>query len=204
VNKISVKNIVEWFLHIAVAVVLGLGITTYIGRLTIVDGNSMSPTLKNQNVIIIECLTPRFGNIKQGDIVVLKIPELLEGKKKYAIKRVIATENQHVEIRDGKVFVDGSELSESYTNTHVEIRDGKVFVDGSELSESYTNTSETYAAGSPYDDIIVPEDCIYLLGDNRIPDKSRDSRTFGVVSKKRIVGKSWIRIFPFSQAGPIK
>jgi signal peptidase I len=181
VNKISVKNIVEWFLHIAVAVVLGLGITTYIGRLTIVDGNSMSPTLKNQNVIIIECLTPRFGNIKQGDIVVLKIPELLEGKKKYAIKRVIATENQHVEIRDGKVFVDGSELS-----------------------ESYTNTSETYAAGSPYDDIIVPEDCIYLLGDNRIPDKSRDSRTFGVVSKKRIVGKSWIRIFPFSQAGPIK
>jgi len=180
VNKKSVKNIAEWFLHIAVAALLGLCITTFVGRLTIVQGNSMSPTLKNQNVIIIESITPRFGEIKQGDIVVLKIPELLGGNKKYAIKRVIATENQHVVIREGKVFVDGLELS-----------------------ESYTNAKETYADGSPYADMIVPEGCIYLLGDNRIPDKSRDSRIFGPVSEKRIVGKCWIRIFPFSQAGPV-
>lgn len=175
------KDITEWVLHIVLAVALGLGITTFLGRLTIVDGNSMSPTLKNQNVLIIECLTPRFGDIKQGDIVVLKIPELLEGKKKYAIKRVIATENQHIEIRDGKVFVDGAMLLEDYINTNA-----------------------TFADGSPYADIIVPEGCVYLLGDNRIPDKSRDSRTFGAVNSNRIVGKCWIRIFPFSQAGRVE
>lgn len=179
-NKKSVKDIAQWLLHITAAIVLGLSITIFIGRLTIVDGNSMSPTLKNQDVIIIERITPRFGNIEQGDIVVLKIPELLEGKKKYAIKRVIATENQHVKIRDGKVFVNGLELS-----------------------EGYTSINETYADGSPYADITVPEGCIYVLGDNRIPDKSRDSRIFGPVSIKRITGKCWIRIFPFSKAGPV-
>lgn len=180
-NKKLVKDIIDWVLHIAVAVILGLGITIFIGRLTIVDGNSMSPTLKNQNVLIIESLTPRFGTMKPGDIVVLKIPELLEGNKKYAIKRIIAMENQHVVIRDGKVSVDGRVLL-----------------------ENYTNSSETIADGSPYADIIVPEGCIYVLGDNRIPDKSRDSRTFGAISKKRIIGKCWIRIFPFSQAGSVK
>lgn len=180
-NKKLFKEIWGWLLHIAVAVALGLAIITFLGRLTVVNGNSMSPTLKNQNVLIIESVTPRFGTIKPGDIVVLRVPELLEGNQKYAIKRVIAKENQHVEIRDGKVFVDGIQLT-----------------------ENYINNEETYAEGSLYADIIVPEGCIYVLGDNRIPEKSRDSRVFGPVKEDRIVGKSWIRIFPFTEAWVVK
>ena len=175
------KNILEWLLHIIVAIGLGLVIILYVGRLTIVDGNSMAPTLQNQNVIIIESLTQRFDSIKPGDIVVLKIPELLEGDKKYAIKRIIAVENQHVEIRDGKVFVDGTALVENYINGEATIADDAM-----------------------YADVIVPEDCIYVLGDNRMPEKSRDSRTFGVIKEDRIIGKSWIRLFPFSEAGPVR
>ncbi|MCX7771683.1 MAG: signal peptidase I, partial [Clostridia bacterium] len=95
-DKKLVKDILDWVLHIAVAIALGVLIIVFLGRLTIVDGNSMVPTLQNQNVVIIESVTQRFGTIKPGDIVVLKIPELLENRKKYAIKRVIATENQHV------------------------------------------------------------------------------------------------------------
>lgn len=180
-NKKLLKEILAWVLHIAAAVVLGLAVITFLGRLTVVNGNSMSPTLKNQNVLIIESITPRFGTIEQGDIVVLRVPELLEGKQKYAVKRVIAKENQHIEIRDGKVFVDGKELS-----------------------ESYTNNTETHAGSSLYADMIVPQGCIYVLGDNRIPEKSRDSRIFGPVKVDRIVGKCWIRIFPFTEAGQIK
>lgn len=159
-NKNLLKEISAWILHIAAAVVLGLAVITFLGRLTIVNGNSMSPTLKNQNVIIIESITPRFGTVKQGDIVVLKIPELLEGKQKYAVKRVIAKENQHIEIRDGKVFVDGKQLS-----------------------ESYINNEETHIDNTLYSDMIVPEGCIYILGDNRIPEKSRDSRVLGRLRK---------------------
>jgi signal peptidase I len=178
VSKDTVKNILDWVLHIILAVAFGIVIIVYLGRLTVVDGNSMNPTLQNQDVIIIEAITPRFGVIKTGDIVVMKIPELLENRKEYAIKRVIATENQHVEIKGGNVFVDGKMLSESYTN-------GK----------------ETTVENSLYSDMVVPEGCIYILGDNRIPDKSLDSRTFGAVKKDRIIGKSWVRIFPFSKAG---
>ncbi|NLU53738.1 MAG: signal peptidase I [Clostridiaceae bacterium] len=179
-NK-ALKEAVSWLLHIAVAVALGLSIIVFVGRFAIVDGSSMAPTLKNRDVIIIESLTQRFGTIKTGDIVVLKIPELLSGKKEYAIKRVIATEGQHVEIKDGSVFVDGRKLTENYINGR-----------------------ETQAANSLYDNIIVPEGCIYVLGDNRIPGKSHDSRTFGPVSSDRIIGKCLLRIFPFSDAGIVK
>ncbi len=175
------KNIFDWVMHIVVAIALGVVIIVYVGRLTIVDGNSMAPTLQSQNVVIIESLTQRFGTIKPGDIVVLKIPELLDGHKKYAIKRIIAVENQRVEIREGKVFVDGIALIESYIN-----------------GEQTTTNDPMYA------DVTVPKGCIYVLGDNRIPDKSRDSRTFGTINVDRIVGKCWIRLFPFSEAGPVR
>ena len=140
----------------------------------------MNPTLQNEDIVIIESITQRFGSLKQGDIVVLKVPELLDGHQKYAIKRIIAFENQHVKIADGKVFVDGVELD-----------------------EAYINTDSTLAEGSLYSDMIVPEGCLYILGDNRLPDKSKDSRTFGAVNKERVIGRCWIRIFPFSEAGPV-
>ncbi len=179
-NKKLIKEIWDWVLHILLAVVLGLIIIIYLGRLTIVEGNSMNPTLKSQDILIIESITQRFGSLKQGDIVVLKIPELLDGKQKYAIKRIIAMENQHVRIADGKVYVDGVPLEEDYINTET-----------------------TWAEGSLYADMTVPQGCLYVLGDNRIPEKSKDSRIFGAVNKNRVVGRCWIRIFPFSEAGPV-
>lgn len=180
-NKKVVKDILDWVIHLALAIVLGIAIIVFLGRLTVVDGNSMTPTLQNQDVLIIESVTPRFGDIKPGDIVVVKIPELLDNRKKYAIKRVIATEDQHVEIRDKKIYVNGVSLT-----------------------EDYINGVETFSEDPMYTDMIVPKGCIYILGDNRIPEKSRDSRTFGAVNTDRIIGKSWIRLFPFSEAGPVR
>lgn len=180
-NRKFWKEAADWGIHIGIAVMLAVLITIFLGRITIVEGNSMNPTLENNNVLIIQSLTTRFGTVKQGDIVVMKIPEFLEGNKKYAIKRVIATENQRVEISGGKVYVDGKEIS-----------------------EDYINGSETLAGNSPYADMTVPEGCIYVLGDNRLPDKSRDSRIFGPVNLSRVVGKCLVRIFPFSDAGVVR
>lgn len=178
-NKLK-KEILDWLLHIAIAIGLAFLILHFVGRFTIVDGNSMSPTLRNHNVLIIECLTTRFGEVETGDVVVLRIPELLEGKKQYAIKRVIATENQHVAIKDGKVYVDGAALD-----------------------EPYVNDVPTLPGSGLYADMLVPEGCIYVLGDNRLPDKSRDSRVFGPVNTERVIGKSFFRIFPFSEIGSV-
>ena len=175
------REILEWVVNLGLALALGIFIILFVGRLTIVEGNSMSPTLKNNNILVIESLTQRIGTIEQGDIVILNIPEFLSGKGKYAIKRVIAKENQHVTIDAGKVYVDGIALE-----------------------EDYTNNEETLSENSPFADIIVPKGCIYVLGDNRMPGKSNDSRYFGPVNEERIVGKTWVRIYPFTDSGVVK
>lgn len=175
------KEILDWGIHIAVAIALAILLTMFVGRFSIVEGNSMQPTLQNNNVLIIECISTRFWGARQGDIVVLRIPELLGSNEKHAIKRVIATENQHVVITDGKVYVDDVPLD-----------------------EAYTNQVPTLAGNDLYADLIVPEGCIYVLGDNRLPDKSRDSRIFGPVNADRIIGRAIFRIFPFSGIGPVR
>ncbi len=180
-SKKTKKEILDWAIHLVSAVALGICIIVFVGRLTVVEGNSMSPTLKNHNILIIESITQRIGTIEQGDIVVLRIPELLSGKGNYAIKRVIAKENQRVNISDGKVYVDGIPLQ-----------------------EDYINNEETLSTNSPYADFVVPPGCIYVLGDNRMPGKSSDSRYFGPVKEERIVGKTWVRIYPFTDAGVVK
>lgn len=175
------QEILEWILYLVVSVVLALLIVNYLGRFTVVDGNSMQPTLQNRNVVIVESLSLRMSGLENGDIVVMKIPELLGGSRTYAIKRIIAMEGQQVRIADGKVHVDGILLS-----------------------EPYTSDIPTLADGSPYQEMVVPAGCLYVLGDNRNPDKSRDSRIFGVVSTERVIGKAFVRLFPFSRVGLIE
>jgi len=179
-NKI-LREILDWALHFGIAVLLVLLVVFFLGRITVVEGTSMVPTLNNGDVLIIESITPRFGTLRQGDIVVMRIPELLgSDNRKYAIKRIIAVENQHIQIKEGKIYVDGKELQ-----------------------EPYINGSYTQEMNDIYSDIIVPEGCIFVMGDNRLPDKSRDSRVFGPVNKDRVIGKCILRIFPFSDFGSV-
>jgi signal peptidase I len=175
------KEVLDWLKHIALAVIITLVIVNFIGQFTIVQGDSMLPTLENNDILIIEKLTQRLGAIRQGDIVVVKIPEFLEDGKTYAVKRILATEGQRVGIREGKVFVDGEELH-----------------------ETYINGSETQIAAGLHDDLTVPEGTVYILGDNRLPGESKDSRTFGPVSVKRIAGRVVFRLFPFRGLGLVK
>ncbi len=181
IPKTLKRELLEWAMYLLISVVLALAIVHGLGRFTVVDGNSMQPTLQNRDVVIVESLTKRFQGIQQGDIVVARIPELLGGRRAYAVKRVIAVAGQRVQIANGQVLVDGSALS-----------------------EPYVSGVSTDAAGSPHADMVVPEGCLYLLGDNRQPEKSRDSRTFGVVNSDRVVGKAFVRLFPFSRFGVFK
>ncbi len=179
--KTPLREVIEWVIYLGVSILLALAIVQFLGRFTVVDGNSMEPTLQNRNVVIVQNLSLRFHDVKNGDIVVLKIPELLGNRRTYAIKRIIATEGQRILISGGIVSVDG--IPEE---------------------ETYTGGIPTYAEGSPYSDMEVPAGCVYILGDNRNPDKSRDSRTFGVVNAERIIGKAFVRLFPFSRIGMVE
>lgn len=165
-----------------------------------VDGRSMAPNLQDRERVLVNRAVyihlnldslvgwiPGLGGVaddsyypfhspQPGDIVVLNPPQY--STEPY-IKRTIATAGDVVDIRDGKVFVNGVELDEPY-------------VDG---VDTYCYSSE-FCTG-----YVVPLDTIYVLGDNR-PD-SFDSRSFGAVPLDNIIGKAWFSNWPAETFGPI-
>jgi len=180
-NKSPVaREIIRWLVQIAPAIIITIFVVTYIGQFTLVKGDSMLPTFKNNTILLIEKLTQRFGKLKNGDIVVIKIPEYLDDKKTYAIKRIIATQGQHIAIENGYVYINGNKIVEDYTG-------GVAMGPVSNLHNNLT----------------VPEGFIYVLGDNRLPGESKDSRTFGPIAVSRVEGRVIFRVFPFSELGII-
>jgi signal peptidase I len=179
-RNLVIKELINWTMQIALTIGITLLIVCYVGQFTIVRGDSMYPTLEDNNIMVIEKLTQRFGSLKQGDIVVLKVPELLDNDKTYVVKRIIALEGQRIKIQDGHVYVDGARLE-----------------------ENYTNGNNTHTVPGFYDDMTVPEGCVYVLGDNRLPGASRDSRNYGAVKLNRVAGRVVFRLLPIRKFGPV-
>ena len=101
------------------------------------------------------------------------------GKRSY-IKRVIALPGEHVEIKDGGVYINGEKLEEDY------LQDGIV----------------TDVTGVGFTDFIVPENCVFAMGDNR--NHSTDCRNFGCIPLEKIESTVAIRIWPLNKWGEIK
>ena len=104
---------------------------------------------------------------------------VLETNKTSYIKRVIGLPGEHVEIKDGKVYINGEELDEPYLQEDV-------------VTESLDGA---------FTDIIVPEGTVFLMGDNR--PQSTDCRRFGCIKKKKIESKVWIRFWPLNLFGKV-
>lgn len=167
------RELLEWIESLGVALLVVWLLTTFVFRFVVVDGSSMEPTLHHKNQLFVFRLGYEPDN---GDIVVFK-PRGEENK--YYIKRVIATEGQTIDIKNGDVYVDGVLLEEEYISEKIALE--------------YTGYPKT-----------VPEDCVFVLGDNR--NASRDSRDeIGVdmVEEKSIVGKALFRILPLTQIGSV-
>jgi signal peptidase I len=169
-----VKEVLDWVLHITVAVLLALLIVKFVGQRTLVSGNSMQPTLQDKNQLIVEKITPRFRALKRGDIVAVYIPEV---DLNY-IKRVIGLEGDLVEVKDGKVFVNNVEIKEAYINGNV-----------------------TLPENPKYTKVIVPKGEVYVMGDNRLPNMSNDSRNIGPLEIKRVEGRAIFRYWPLNEMG---
>lgn len=131
---------------------------------SVVKGDSMEPTLHKGDLVLYN----RMDNSYEcGDVVSVRVPS-----GEYYVKRVIAAENDTIDIKDGKVYINGQLLDEPYTRGETFHQEGTV---------KY-----------PYK---LEKDQIFVMGDNR--EDSMDSRTFGVVSERQIKGKLLIRIGKF-------
>ena len=175
-KKPSVKDeVFDWILEIVTAVVVLLLVFTFAFRTVDVYGTSMLPTLHHGEKLLLNrfLYTPEYG-----DIVVITKP--CDGDEPL-IKRIIATENQEVDIdfEKGIVYVDGVALQESYI---------------------YAPTTRSFDVTFP---CVVPEGHVFVLGDNR--NNSKDSRdsSVGMVDERYILGEVIFRITPFEKMGKI-
>jgi signal peptidase I len=145
-----------------------------------VKGESMFPNLHDSEYLITNVISQKIGNPQLGDVVVFKAPN--EPDKDF-IKRVIGVAGDTVSIREGDVYLNGELLDESaYLKPEVKTYGGSFLREGDEVS--------------------VPEGYFFVLGDNR--SYSSDSREWGFVPKKNIIGSSFFIYWPINSAGLIK
>ena len=148
---------------------------TFCIRFVVVSGPSMYATLYDGDYLLVRSGFVR--DYKQGDIVVAAMDRFRDGAP--IVKRVIATENQTVDI---------------------DFDAGVVYVDGVALKEDYTNTPTNLWEGVEFPRVVEPG-CLFLMGDNR--NDSQDSRSpiIGQVDEREILGKVFFLLFPGTHAG---
>lgn len=180
-SKETVKReLWEWAQSILVALALTLVIRTYVIQAFKIPSGSMRPTLMEGDKLFVNKYVYRFNPPVRGDIIVFKYPKDM---KKDFIKRLVASAGETVEIKDGKLYVDGRLLD-----------------DPDRFGKFYYYNHDPY--GNPNEKIKVPNDSYYVLGDNSA--NSQDSRFWGFVPKKNILGKAVFRWWPLDKIGTLK
>ncbi|MGK7940398.1 MAG: signal peptidase I [Crocosphaera sp.] len=167
---------VELTQTVVTAVILAFGIRTFVAEARYIPSSSMEPTLQINDRLIIEKLSYHFREPIRGDVVVFNPTEALKAQDFHDafIKRIIGLPGETVEVKMGKVYVNGEEIT------------------------------ETYIAEDPnydYGPVEVPEGEYLVLGDNR--NNSYDSHYWGFVPKDKIIGKAFVRFWPFNRLGSL-
>ena len=175
-----IREIKEWANSIVVALVLTLIIRTYVVQAFKIPSESMYPTLMKGDKLFVNKYIYRFSPPQRGDIIVFKYP--VDPKKDF-IKRLTGLPGETVEIRDGNLYANE-----------------KIWKDQMSFGKLYYLNRGPF--GGPGDKIQVPEDAYYALGDNSA--NSTDSRFWGFVPKKNVLGKGIFRWWPPNRIGPLK
>lgn len=176
------KNILKEIFSTAIYLLVVLAATylliTYVGQRTQVRGDSMQPTLNNGDNLIVDKISYRFIEPERFDIIVFPFRYETET---YYIKRIIGMPGE-------TVFIDQS---------------GTIYINGEILREGY-GKEVILSPGRASEEITLAQDEYFVLGDNR--NNSSDSRdpSVGNIRRDMIIGKAWVRIWPFSEFGVLR
>ena len=209
----KIKEGLEWFYCIIIAIVLALLFRFFIGTPTIVKMESMYPTLVQNQRLWLNRWDRTIKKLpERGDIITFEAPS----KKSFPIseidqsKPVARYENEPTNIFSKFSYYVLEFGKESYIKRvialpgeHVEIKDGKVYINGEEMQEDYLQAGVlTKIKENEFNDFIVPENCVFAMGDNR--NHSTDCRAFGCIPLEKIESKVAIRIWPLNLWGEVK
>jgi signal peptidase I len=167
-------TLINWVRDLLIALAIAAFIIIFLYQPVKVDGASMLPGLADQERIFINKFVYRLESISRGDIVVFHYPP--DPSKSY-IKRVIGVAGDHIQIDDGRVYVNGNKIDESYV-------------------------PEQYEDFRSYPEVVVPPHSYFVLGDHRY--RSSDSREFGPVDEQYIYGKAVFVYWPMEKMGTLR
>jgi signal peptidase I len=160
---------VEWIVLIGAALVLALLIKTFLFQVFYIPSESMVPTLKVGDRVVVNKLSDVFGDVGRGDILVFEAPpEARSEDIADLVKRVVGLPGETLEGREGSVYVDGRRLDEPYLPEGTITRD--------------------------FGPTKVPAGHLFMMGDNRVA--SRDSRSFGPIEESTVIGRVFLRLWP--------
>ncbi len=154
-----------------IAIIIVVPLRVYVAKPFIVSGQSMQPTFENGEYLIIDQVTYKIEEPMRGDVVVFRYPNDLS---KFYIKRIVGLPNEIITLSDGKLFVtDQDGLETSIEEPYIAI-------------QSHENFRQTLNEGQ-----------FFVMGDNR--PASHDSRFWGPLNEKLIIGRPLIRLFPVTK-----
>ena len=168
------KKIFEVAKSIAISLLIAIFIINFIFQIVTVSGESMVPTMQNNDILILEKVSYRITSPNKNDIVVIRYPADIRER---LIKRVIAVSGDKIKINDNILYINDEAIDEYYKK------------------EDFMQD---------YDEAVVPQDSIFILGDNRNFSKDSRSSDIGFVKLNLIEGKAVLRLYPFNKMGRIR
>lgn len=172
VSKQIIIKILITIVEAAIVIFAAFAITHYGLETMVVSGEYMSPTLRNNDSILINKMSYRIHDIKRNDVVVIR--ENGSQHSYFALDRVIGLPGETVQIKDGLVYIDGKELEEKL--------DFPLMENG----------------GLALEEITLDNDEYFVLGDNRNECEDSRNATVGNIKRSAIVGKAWMRLNSFT------
>lgn len=164
---------------VLIALIIIVPFRMFVAEPFVVSGQSMLPNFHNYDYLIVDRLSYITGSPQRGQVIVLRYPK---DTTQFFIKRIIGLPGETVQIEQGHVTIINSQYPQGLTLNEPYLSPG---------TPTFGQTQGIHLGSGEY----------FVLGDNRTA--SSDSRVWGILPRDDIVGKVWLRVYPFSDAGAI-
>jgi signal peptidase I len=179
-SRSAARGVAEWILVVVGAVLAALLVKTFLFQAFRIPSESMVPTLLVGDRVLVNKVSYKLHEVHRGDVVVFRRPEKLQDpsgtEPEDLIKRVVAVGGDTVVARDGVLYVNNRPMTEPYV-------------------QPGTGTFQLDEA------VTVPDGQVFVMGDNR--QNSQDSRYFGPIPTDSIIGRAFVRMYPFNRFGSL-